>query len=177
MAECLELAKRDVLTMVLMDDLQQSIREPRVQYIRSGGVVPPGWNEVKSNVEYIRQKVDKMVVFDPEIEGTLVADGTEQSIVETSHNFAHIVEGKIDFSEMESNDNVKIRILEKLKPTGGYVEYFSKTYKGSDIVNMTNKIIRFKSNVEKYGIKITLYQTSGTLKDYDYLFFKMKKVN
>lgn len=98
--------------------------------------------------------------------GTLTADGTEQDVVELT--ILGSLEGWIDLANMQAGDTITIREYAKLKSGGTYRLYDSATYS-----NVQSKpALHVVKLPAKYGIKVTLQQTAGTNRDYDYNFFK-----
>lgn len=98
--------------------------------------------------------------------GTLTADGTEQTLLES--NSMGTFEGWIDLSNMASGDTVVIKVNAKLKSGGSYRQYDSASYSDAQ----TNPAVHITRLTTKYGIKITLQQTAGTNRTYDYNFLK-----
>ena len=98
--------------------------------------------------------------------GTLTADGTEQTLLESSS--MGTFEGWIDLSNMASGDVAVIKVYAKLKSGGSYRQYDSASYSGAQ----TNPATHTARLSTKYGIKITLQQTAGTNRTYDYNFLK-----
>jgi hypothetical protein len=103
-------------------------------------------------------------------EGTLMADGSEQTLVE----FAELgtLEGYINLSNLEAGDSITIRYYLKTKKDGVYHLYHSETYSGAQ----TNPTVHFVKLPTKYGCKITLEQTAGAHQTLDYIFFKETRV-
>ena len=100
--------------------------------------------------------------------GTLTADGTEQTVVETSALVPFTIEGYIDLANMDAGDTVIIREYIKLKSGGTYRLYESATYTDTQ----TKPALHVVKLPAKYGIKVTLEQTAGVNRDYDYNFFE-----
>jgi hypothetical protein len=99
--------------------------------------------------------------------GTVVADGTEQVVVECLE-LARLV-GYIDLGEMSPGDTVVIRQYMRLKPGGRFKVYESETYTGPQ----TDKpIVYVKPKESDYGVRVTLQQTSGVFKSFDYNFLR-----
>jgi hypothetical protein len=99
-------------------------------------------------------------------EGTLTADGTEQTVAEL--DALGSLEGWIDLANMASGDAVTIKIYTKMKSGGTYRLYDSGDY--SDV--QAKPALHTIELPTTYGIKITLQQTAGTYKTYDYTFFR-----
>lgn len=98
--------------------------------------------------------------------GTLTADGTEQTILEKDS--IGTFEGWIDLANMASGDTVVIKVYAKAKSGGSYRQYDSASYSNAQ----TNPAVHVTTLSTKYGIKITLTQSAGTYRTYDYNFFK-----
>jgi hypothetical protein len=100
-------------------------------------------------------------------DGTIITDGTEQTVVEYTR--VGRIMGSIDLSNMASGDTVVIREYMRLKPDGEFKIYDFDSYNGPQ----TEKpIIYIKPKESDYGIRITLQQTTGTFKSFDYNFLE-----
>ena len=99
-------------------------------------------------------------------EGTITADGTEQTVIEASGIMN--LEGYIDLSQMTNGDTVTLRRYVKIQKNTEYKLHGEETYVGAQ----AQPLIRFPAIASYYGIKITLKQTSGTYKNFPYQFFK-----
>lgn len=98
--------------------------------------------------------------------GTLTADGNEQDVAEAT--VLGTLEGWIDLANMEVGDTVVIKEYAKLKTGGTYRLYDSATY-----TNVQAKpALHIVKLPAKYGVKVTLQQTGGVNRNYDYNFFK-----
>jgi hypothetical protein len=98
--------------------------------------------------------------------GTVLTDGTEQTIL--TYVGTAIIQGYIDLSNMQSGDEVTIRVYVKIKETGDFVLYAPETYRDEQpapAIYMTPKL-------SGYAFKVTIQQTQGTYKNFDYLFTK-----
>lgn len=99
--------------------------------------------------------------------GTLVADGSEQGVTELVG--LATLEGWIDLSNMQAGDAVVIKEYVKLKSGGTYILYDSAEYSGVQAKPALH-VVKLPA---KYGVKVTLQQTAGTNREYDYNFFKV----
>lgn len=99
-------------------------------------------------------------------ENTLTADGTEQTVIEVEGLIN--LEGYIDLNQMQNGDTVTLRRYIKITSNGDYKLHGEETYVGVQ----AQPLIRFPPLASYYGIKITLQQTSGTFKTFQYQFFK-----
>jgi len=99
-------------------------------------------------------------------EDTLTADGTEQTVVESTSSGE--VEGFIDLSNMASGDSITLRLYKKMTEGGTYRQFDSGNYSDSQ----TNPALHITKLPNKYGLRITLQQTAGVNRSYDYIFFR-----
>ncbi len=110
-------------------------------------------------------KMDKIQDFLEEGLGTLTADGTEQTVRE------YIGTGKlhayIDLTNMAAGDTTVIRQFMKIKAAGTYIKYAEETYTGAQTLPMLHIIMKPSKN----GVKVTLQQTAGTNRSYDWETF------
>jgi len=100
-------------------------------------------------------------------EGGVVADGTEQLVVEVPGIVS--LEGYIDLSAMASGDTVVIKRYVRIEDGGEYRLHASETYIGVQ----EEPLVRFPPMVSYYGMKITLQQTGGVYRRFPYQFFKV----
>ena len=110
-------------------------------------------------------KMDKIQNFIEDAFGTLTATGAEDDIRES------LVEGKlhafIDLTAMMAGDIITIRQFMKIKVAGSYIKYADETFSGVQ----TPPMLYVVTKPSKHGIKITLEQTAGTNRDYDWETF------
>jgi len=100
------------------------------------------------------------------LEGEVVADGSEQTLVEVTDTAPFKISGWISLSNMQDGDQVKITSYVKLCPDCGWEIFDTNTYSDSQ-----DKPAVFHVEVSgKYGVKVTLQQTAGTYRSYRYLF-------
>jgi len=116
-----------------------------------------------------KAKIDALLAAATETEGTLTADGTEQQLIATSDNKMHSIEGDIDFTNMAGGDTVVIRLYFKLKVAGGWVKYGEETYTGAQSL----PDLHITTKAAKYGIRLTLQQTGGVFRNFDYILEKL----
>lgn len=98
--------------------------------------------------------------------GTLTADGSEQTLVE--YTALGKVIGYMDLSQMQAGDVVLISQYMKLKSGGAYKMYAQEQYTGAQGV----PILYIQPKESNFGVTISLHQTSGVFKSYDYNFLK-----
>ncbi len=98
-------------------------------------------------------------------EGSLDADGSEQTLVE----FTELgkMEGYVNLSQLALGDTAVIRQYQKVY--GVYEQYAEESYSGAQVLPAV--YITPKSG--KDGVKITIQQT-GTLRAFTHCFFKEK---
>lgn len=105
-------------------------------------------------------------------EGTITADGSEQTILEYTGDISRI-EGYIDLSELRSSipapqDTVIIRVYVKIKSDGGFVLQDVGTFRGVQ----TDPALWIMPRMSGYGLKVTLQQVEGSYRTFSYLFIK-----
>jgi hypothetical protein len=111
-------------------------------------------------------KIDKVQDFQEEATGTLSATGAEDIIKEIADtvNKLHCF---VDLTNMQAGDSVTVRQYMKIKSGGSYILYAEETYSGVQTLPM----LYIVTKPARYGIKITLEQTAGTNRDYDWETF------
>jgi len=132
-------------------------------------LTPEEWNKVVDALEELNSRVSDLEMLRKQVlkEGTITADGTEQVVIEITELMN--IEGYIDLSNLASGDTVIIRIYVKVKDGGDYEKHAEETYSGAQ----TLPLLFIQPRPAKYGLKITLQQTAGTYRNYDYQFFKV----
>lgn len=99
-------------------------------------------------------------------EGTLTADGTEQTVAELTSDLPVKFQGWINLDNMDLGDKVTIKTYAK-NQAGVYKTHAVELYADvleQPMVNLITKV------TEAYWV--TLQQTSGIYRDYDYRFYK-----
>ena len=99
--------------------------------------------------------------------GTLAASGSEQTIMEIAR--IGKVQGYIDFTNMASGDAVTIRSYAKIKSGGSYILQGQRVLSNTQATAKLMHIFEFPT--PQYGFKITLEQTAGTNRAYDWMLF------
>lgn len=114
-------------------------------------------------------KIDKIQDFVEEASGTLTATGSEDTIKEITAtiNKLHCF---IDLTNIEAADSITVRQYMTIKAAGSPVKYAEEVYAGVQSLPMLYIITK----PARYGIKITLEQTAGTNRDYDWETFQEK---
>jgi len=96
--------------------------------------------------------------------GTILANGTEQVVVE--YVGVGRLMGYIDMQNLGSGEEVVIRQYMKLKPDGDYKKYEEEVYTGP----LDPPVVYVTPKESDFGIKVTLQQISGTYRSFDYNF-------
>jgi len=99
-------------------------------------------------------------------QGTVTADGTEQTIIEYTGKAS--LSGYIDLSNMEDGDTVTVRLYVKIKGEGDYRLYHAETFNG----RQEEPALYILPKVTGIAYKVTIQQTRGSYKSFDYLFVK-----
>lgn len=110
--------------------------------------------------------VGARISFSEVAKGTKTADGTEQELVSVAGIGKH--EGWVDLTNMQAGDTVVVKEYVMLKSGGTFRVYATTTYNGvqaEPAIHVTRKL-------SEYGLKVTLQQTAGVNRDYDYEFLK-----
>lgn len=98
--------------------------------------------------------------------GTLTADGTEQKVGELT-TLGRIT-GYISLKNLAVSDVLRLRLYVKLLSSGTYELYDLSDY--ADI--QVTPVIYIRTKEGQYGVKVTLEQTAGSYRTFDYAFFK-----
>ena len=99
--------------------------------------------------------------------GTLVADGSEQTLIEYSGVVA-LISGYVDLSNMTDGDEVAITSYVKIKEDGDYIPYRREVFTGKQ----PEPALYILPRPAGLAYKVTLQQTAGMYKSFDYLFIK-----
>jgi hypothetical protein len=99
--------------------------------------------------------------------GTVTADGTEQVLLEYAGRISTIA-GYVDLSNMDAGDVVVIRSYVKVSPDEDFRLYRSETFEGRQIETALYLLPRLSG----FAMRVTLQQTAGTYKSFDFLFVK-----
>jgi hypothetical protein len=129
--------------------------------------VAKGLNINISSLEDIVERVLTPALISIIKKDTIIADGTEQVLLEYFGRIS-TVSGYVDLSNMVDEDTVVIRAYVKIKEDGEYKLYQKDTYYGTQ----TAPALYVMPRLSGFAFKITLQQTTGAYKNYDYLFVK-----
>jgi hypothetical protein len=120
-----------------------------------------------STLEEIMDKTLSPILIKVIKQGTILTDGTEQTLIEYTGSISTI-SGYIDLSNMDLGDTVIIRAYTKIKPDGDYVLYRPETFNGKQ----TEPALYVMPRLSGYSFKVTIQQTEGLFRNFDYLFVK-----
>jgi hypothetical protein len=120
-----------------------------------------------STIEDIVEKTLSPIVLKVIKQGTILTDGSEQPIVEYVGSITTI-SGYIDLSNMDLGDTIIIRAYTKIRPDGDYVLYKPETFNDKQ----TEPALYVMPRLSGYAFKVTIQQTEGIFKNFDYLFVK-----
>jgi hypothetical protein len=112
--------------------------------------------------------LDRLLAPTTPSEGSVTADGSEQTVVEATGTLEFQLDGYIDLTNMASGDTVVVREYMKIQSAGDYVKYAEETYSGAQSI----PLLHILTKPARYGLKVTLRQTAGTNRSYPYQFFK-----
>jgi len=120
-----------------------------------------------SSLESILEKVMAPLLLSVIAQGSITSDGTEQTIVEYTGNISQI-SGYIDLSNMQNGDTVTVRLYVKIKSEGDYKLYHAETFNDKQ----EEPALYILPKVTGIAYKVTIQQTKGSYKSFDYLFVK-----
>lgn len=112
--------------------------------------------------------LDRLLAPTTPVEGSISANGTEQTLVESTGTLEFQLDGYVDLSNMQAGDTIVIREYMKIAPGGNYIKYAEETYSGAQTI----PLLHILTKPARYGLKVTLQQTGGTNRNYQYQFFK-----
>jgi hypothetical protein len=120
-----------------------------------------------SPIEDIMDKILSPILLKIIKKETMLANGTEQTLVEYSGTIA-LISGYIDLSNMTEGDEVTITSYVKIKDGGEYIRYRSETFTGKQ----PEPAVYVLPRLAGIALKVTLKQTAGTFKSFDYFFVR-----
>jgi hypothetical protein len=105
---------------------------------------------------------------------TVSSNGTQTAVIGTEHTLFNPVTNKfftayIDLANMAANDIVEIRVSVIAKAAGAYRQYDIQTY--ADV--QLNPLVYIAPLPSDIGYKITLKQTAGTARTYDWKVYEV----
>jgi len=130
-----------------------------------------GYTSARASLLDNLDALPKVLVLESPYEGTITANGTEQTLVEHTDTREFWLEGWIDLSNLQAGDTLLIKEYVKVKSGGTYRKYAEKSFSG--VQNLT--ALHILTLPSRYGIKITITQTTGTYRSYDYQVFLRRR--
>ncbi len=104
-------------------------------------------------------------------EETLNADGTEQTVISKEDNkYPFVLGAWLDLSKMEAANTIVLREYVRVKKEGTMSKYDEQSYVGVQ----ANPALFITSKPAVHGIKITLQQTAGPLKSFDFIVLRQQ---
>jgi len=119
-----------------------------------------------SDTEIIMERLGVPAMLKVIAKGSIITNGTEQQILE--YVGLATISGWIDLSNMKFGDEIIIRVYTKIKEDGDYVLYTSEPYMGEQ----TKPALCILPRLTGYAYRVTIEQTAGSYKSFDYLFVK-----
>lgn len=95
-------------------------------------------------------------------EGSITANGTVQTIFDVTGTKYYAFQ--IDLSNMADGDLVTVTVYLKDAQFGTYVKYVANEYDG-----VQDEALYYLAFLPAYGIKVTIQQTTGTYKSFDWV--------
>ena len=130
-------------------------------------------DSAKTVSEQIRAQTNALLVLSS-TGGTLTADGTEQNLyIDNAPLGAYKPRTMlIDLDNMAGGDTTELRVYYRLNDGGGLQLLDFNQYVGADGGLADNRVLVAIDLYEtRFGVQITLEQTGGTLRDYDWTIF------
>jgi len=105
---------------------------------------------------------------------TLTTSGTQTATITTEHTLSNPTGNKfytalIDLTNMTTGDTTEIRVSLIAKTAGSYILYWMGSYTGAQ----TNPLVYIPPLPSDIGWKLTLKQTAGTGRNYDYRVYEV----
>lgn len=105
---------------------------------------------------------------------TVNASGSQTATISTEHTLANPVTSKwfsgwIDLTNLAAAETVEIRVYVIIKTAGSYVQYFMQSVTGVQ----TNPALHIPSLPSDIGYKLTLKQTAGTGRVFDWKLYEV----
>jgi len=116
-------------------------------------------------------KLDVIPYFEAVVEGSLLMDGLEQTLVEKTDDKAGLVEGMINLTPMAAGDTVVVREYMQVLSAGAYAKYAEETYADAQAISLLQLLTR----ISTHDIKVTIQQTAGTYRTFEYSFVRRKE--
>jgi len=124
--------------------------------------------------ELDERRVHRIPSFDEPIEGTLTVINLneEYELLLSEIGLPHYVEGYLSLENLQAGDSVLLSFYTRIRSTSSYIVYDTDAYSDAQV----KPALYFLSKPSKHGIKITLKQTSGTQRNFEYIFFRRRAV-
>jgi len=152
-----------------LEDLGAMLAGAGITTFPAGAVAANGVS-LAEVIRYIQEAIDAMFTL-AETGGTLTADGTEQNVVIANAPSAVFMPLtiKIDLDNMAGGDTTVIKIYDRIKSGGTLQQVDYQSYTGADGgLADGSKVIYISLKENRFGFKVTLQQTAGTNRDYDW---------
>lgn len=104
-------------------------------------------------------------------ENSTLMDGSEQQLVATEIAAAHLLNGLVDLSSLLGGDTVTVREYISIVTPVSYAKYAEKEISGP----LDLSILSLATKPSKYGVKVTLQQSSGTYRTIPWQFFLIEE--
>jgi len=123
-----------------------------------------------SDTEVIIERVGIPILLKIIAKDVLLANGTEQTLFE--YVGTAVIQGYIDLQNLRDGDEVVITSYVKVKEDGEYKVYLKETYTGKIVPPMLCVLPRLSG----VAMKVTLQQTAGIYRSFDYIFIRAQRV-
>lgn len=101
--------------------------------------------------------------------GTLLATGGVDTVILVNAPAGVFAPKRVllDLSNMVAGDNTIIRLYERIRLAGGLVLEDQVTYNGAQVP----ALIEIALGANRFGLQVTLQQTAGVMRNYDWAYF------
>jgi len=105
---------------------------------------------------------------------TVSSSGTQTAVIGTEHTLYNPITSRyftayIDLTNMTSTDTVEIRVYVIAKTAGSYILYYMSSFSGVQ----SNPLLYIPSMPSDIGYKLTLKQTAGTGRAFDWKVYEI----
>jgi hypothetical protein len=100
--------------------------------------------------------------------GSILADGSEQVILYRDGGSPALVHGYLDLANMQAGDQITLTQYARVRPGGPWRAYGQEGYADAQAL----PLIYITKKPKDYGLRVTIRQTGGAYRNYDFEFFE-----
>ena len=123
------------------------------------------------DVAATKTRADGILAENAPMRGSKLMTGEEDLIAEvdkTATPAEFHLQGAIDLTSMDAGDIIIVREFMQIKVAGTYVKYAEEQYSGVQ----STPLLHLETKPASYKLKITVEQTAGVMRTFDYEFFE-----